>query len=110
MTEDTSAIVSRLAERRPGISEATIQSDIRNLILPAGLNLTYDDGEESVELEAQVGDGTRRRIDIEVSTTVIEVKKDLDRSNSLGEGESQLGGYVRQRVNQTGARFYGILS
>jgi len=108
--ESVSAIVSRLSERRSGVSEATIQSDIRNLILAAGLNLTDDEVEERVDLETQVGDGSRRRIDVEVSTTVIEVKKDLDRSSILADGEVQLGGYVRQRVKQTGARFFGILS
>jgi len=110
VTEGISAIVSRLSERRQGVSEATIQSDIRNLILAAGLNLNDDEVEERVELEAQVGDGSRRRIDIEVATTVIEVKKDLDRGTNLIDGENQLGGYVRQRVSQTGARFYGVLS
>src|SRR5699024_764893 len=110
MTEGTSAIVSRLAERRPGISEATIQSDIRNLILAAGLNLTDDDVEERAELEAQAGRGSRRRIDIHVSTTVVEVKKALERSVSRVEGEVRLGGYVRERVHEAGARFYAILS
>lgn len=110
MPESVSTIIARLAARRAGMTEATIQSDIRNLVLAAGLNLTEDEVEERVELEAQVGDGSRRRIDIEVATTVIEVKKDLDRATVLSHGEDQLGGYVKQRVRQTGARFYGILT
>lgn len=110
MPESVSTIIARLAARRAGVTEATIQSDIRNLVLAAGLNLTEDEVEERVELEAQVGDGSRRRIDIEVATTVIEVKKDLDRATVLSDGEDQLGGYVKQRVRQTGARFYGILT
>lgn len=110
MPESVSAILARLASRQPGIAEATIQSDIRHLILAAGLNLTDDQVEERVDLEAQVGDGSRRRIDIEVSTTAIEVKKDLDKAGIISEGELQLGGYVKKRVQQTGARFYGILT
>ena len=110
MPESVSTIIARLAARRAGVTEATIQSDIRNLVLAAGLNLTEDEVEERVELEAQVGDGSRRRIDIEVATTVIEVKKDLNRATVLSDGEDQLGGYVKQRVRQAGARFYGILT
>lgn len=110
MPDSVSDILARLASREPGVAEATIQSDIRHLILTAGLNLTDDQVEERVDLEAQVGDGSRRRIDIEVSTTAIEVKKDLDKAGKIAEGEVQLGGYVNKRVQQTGARYYGILT
>lgn len=110
MPETTAEIVARLARSTAGISEATIQSDVRSLILASHLNLTEREVAEPVRLEAQVGEGTRKRIDIEVSTTVIEVKKDLDAGQTLEDAEVQLAEYVHRRVRQTGARFYGILT
>lgn len=109
MAETTTDIVSRLARHPAGTSEATIQSDIRNLILHAGLNL-IEDNVDDVVLESPTGDGTRRRIDIEVATTVIEVKKDLHIGRVLPDAEKQLAGYVHRRVRETGARFFGILT
>ncbi len=61
-----------------------------------------------VELETQVGD--RRRIDVEVGFTVIEVKKDLRSVGVLGDAEKQLAGYVAARVEQTGQRYVGVLT
>ena len=110
MPETTAEIVARLARSTPGVTEATIQSDVRSLILSSHLNLTEREVAEPVSLEAQVGEGTRKRIDIEVSTTVIEVKKDLDAGQTLEDAEVQLAEYVHRRVRQTGARFYGILT
>lgn len=110
MSETTADIVARLARSSANISEATIQSDVRSLILASRLNLTETDVAEPVSLESQVGDGTRKRIDIEVSTTVIEVKKNLDAGQTLKDAEEQLAEYVHRRVRQTGARFYGILT
>lgn len=71
-----------------------------------------DIAEESqvVSMEAQLGDGTRRRIDVESGTTVIEVKKNLRVGNVLEEAEEQLGQYVSTRCNQTGARYLGVLT
>lgn len=113
MPEATEQIVARIARRDPGRSEATLQADIRNLILAAGLNLAGEDlldVNTVVALEAQVGDGTRRRIDIETGLTVIEVKKSLASPAVLADGRRQLGSYVHQRVVQTGARYLGILT
>lgn len=106
-------IVARIARRDPARAEATLQADIRDFILAASLNLDANDiSEESYEvaLEAQLGDGTGRRIDIESGTTVIEVKKNLRVGRVLENGEKQLGNYLRTRVNQTGARYLGVLT
>lgn len=111
--DSLSSIVARIARRDRSRTEATLQADIRAFILAAGLNLTGDevvDVNTTVDLEAQVGDGTRRRIDIEVGSTVIEVKKNLTAGNTLVEGRAQLGKYVHRRVEQTGARYLGVFT
>lgn len=108
-----SDIVARIARRDRARTEATLQADIRALILSGGLNLTGDqvvDVDSSVDLEAQLGDGTRRRIDIETGSTVIEVKRDLSVGTVMADAKTQLGAYVHMRVSQTGARFLGILT
>lgn len=103
---DLSDLVARLATRDPYRTEADIQSDIQTLLLHGGLNLT----DPQVNLEAQVKDGTRRRIDVESGATVIEVKKSLANADVVREAESQLSGYVETRSAQTGARYVGILT
>lgn len=114
MPEPVQDLVARIARRDPSRSEATLQADIRSLILTAGLNLTGDQvvdvGVSGVDLEAQVADGTKRRIDIETGATVIEVKRDLTVGTVLDEARVQLGGYVHQRVARTGARYLGVLT
>ncbi|MGW3363676.1 N-6 DNA methylase [Streptosporangium canum] len=100
------ALLERLANRDQLRSEATLQSDIRQLLLTGGLNLAEHDLD--VALETQVGD--RRRIDVEVGFTVIEVKKDLRSVTVLKAAEKQLAGYVRTRSEQTGQRYVGILT
>lgn len=102
-------IVARIARKDPARAEATLQGDIRSFILAAGLNVT--DGQMTdVNLETQLADGTRRRIDIETGTTVIEVKKDLSRGTTRSDAEAQLSGYLQQRARDTGARYLGILT
>ena len=65
------SLIERLVNKAGGVrSEATIQSDVRMLLLDPELGLDDDDLE--VHLEAQVGPG--RRIDVEIGCTVIEVK------------------------------------
>ncbi len=57
--------MDRLVAKAGGVrSEATVQSDVRNLLLDAELGLT------DVQLETQVGE-QHRRIDVEVGCTVI---------------------------------------
>lgn len=102
-------VFKRVVERKAIRAEATLQADIRQLLLDADLNL----GEEDVmtpELEAQVGDGTGHRIDIEMGATVIEVKKDISRPKIRKEAVDQLAKYVRARTQQHERRHVGILT
>jgi hypothetical protein len=101
------AIVGRIAVRDAHRSEATLQADIRSLLIDADLGLAAD---EVVDLEVQLDDGTRRRIDIEVGSAVIEVKRDLRRANVLDDAVQQLTAYVRQQSNRFGRRYVGILT
>ncbi|NDR53903.1 N-6 DNA methylase [Actinomyces sp. 565] len=107
--ETLTDIVARIARRDPVRAEATLQADIRSFILSAELNLD-DEQVYDVPMESQLGDGTRRRIDIETGSTVIEVKKDLTRRPVLHDAVEQLGRYVRHRCDETGTRFLGILT
>lgn len=113
VAEDLSEVVGRIAKRDVYRSEATLQADIRSFILSAGLNVSAEQigaVESEVSMEAQVGDGSGDRIDIEVGSTVIEVKKNLNRGSVRTDAETQLGSYVARRVRQTGARFLGVLT
>jgi len=106
-------LTARITRRDPARSEATLQADIRSFILAAGLNLTdrqVDDDPHYVPMESQLRDGTMRRIDIEAGTCVIEVKKDLTVGRVLADAVDQLGGYLRIRCHQTGARYTGVLT
>ncbi|MFJ8152511.1 N-6 DNA methylase [Streptomyces sp. NPDC094468] len=99
-------LLARLIDRKPMRSEATLQADVRQLLLEGDLNL--DENDLSVDLETQVGDG--RRIDIEIGFTAIETKKDLRGTKILKDAEKQLEGYVRTRTDQVGQRYVGILT
>ena len=105
---DLKAVVGRLCDRRtPGRTEATVQSDIRLLLIAAGLNISDNDILDVI-LEAPLGD--RRRIDIEVGRTVIEVKRSLANRASLDDATAQLSGYVAERGRQLGQRYVGIVT
>lgn len=104
---DLTATAERLLNRAAGRAEATVQSDLRMLLLAAGLNLREENLHEVV-LEAPVGQ--RRRIDVEVGATVFEVKRDLRAGNVRAEAVAQLAGYVAERVQETGARYAGVLT
>jgi len=99
-------IVKNLANREAKRTEADIQAGIRDLLLQAALDL--DDEDLDVKLESQLGD--RRRIDVEVGSVVIEVKKDLRKAKILADAIEQLSGYVAVRTQQTGQNYIGILS
>lgn len=106
-------ITGRIAHRDPARTEATLQADIREFIITGGLNLHAEQlamDPDPVSLESQLGDGSRRRIDIEAGTTVIEVKRNLAQGNVLTDAEKQLGAYVGHRVANTGARYLGVLT
>jgi hypothetical protein len=101
---DTAA---RLAAGSTGRTEADIQSDVRKFLLDAPLEL--DQGELfDVALEAQAGGG--RRIDVEAGCAAIEVKKSLKSPSVLANAVGQLAGYVRQRTEELGQRYVGILT
>ncbi|MFE9691905.1 N-6 DNA methylase [Micromonospora sp. NPDC005806] len=98
--------MARIADRRAPRSEATLQADIRQLLLAGDFGLF--EHELDVDLEAPAGH--RQRIDIQVGFTVIEVKKRLQSGRALQEAEQQLAGYVRSRSQETGQRYVGILT
>lgn len=101
------AAVARLRSRSKTRTEADLQTDISILLVSGDLNL---DAEDVVKRESQVGDGTQRRIDVEVGRTIIEVKKDLRVGKVLAEAEVQLGGYVDTRQKELDTRVAGILT
>jgi hypothetical protein len=99
--------VNRLTSRAPGRTEADVQSLVASLLLAGDMNL---DPSQVVKLEAQLADGTGRRIDVEVGQLLVEVKKDLRVGQVLINAEDQLNGYLAQREAQLGVRFAGILT
>ncbi len=102
-----SAVVDRLVNKSSGVrSEATIQSDVRMLLLDPELGLAEDSLD--VQLETQVGHG--RRIDVEFGCTVIEVKKSLASPAAIGTARGQLTDYVTARSREMGQRYVGILT
>uniref|UniRef100_UPI0012398E80 N-6 DNA methylase n=1 Tax=Sphingobium estronivorans TaxID=1577690 RepID=UPI0012398E80 len=98
-------IIERLLQGSNQRTEADIQSDVRQLILTAPFAL---DEAQVVSLEAQIGD--RRRIDIEVGSTVIEVKRDIRPGRVRQNALEQLSGYVTTRRDQTNQRYVGVLT
>jgi SAM-dependent methyltransferase len=97
----------RLARRDDRRTEAEIQADVRQFILSAPFELEETDL-TIVSLEAAVGN--RQRIDVEVGSTVIEVKRDLRRGRIKTDAIDQLAGYVEHRTSQTGLRYVGVLT
>lgn len=105
MSSGNDEVFSRLA--RPevtGRTEADTQADVRMLLLDTRFNLDVP------RLEEQLEDGTRRRIDIAVGATVIEVKKRLDTEEAAQGYIEQLAGYVATRTLQEQSRYNGILT
>ena len=107
MPSSLSDTFSRLCIRDNRRTEAEIQADVRQFILDAPFELEEDDL-SLVHLESQLGD--RRRIDVEVGATVIEVKRDLRAERIRRDAEEQLAGYVAMRAERTGLRYVGILT
>ncbi len=102
---DLDAAIERLGKRDPSRSEASIQSDIRLVLLLADLGL--DDDDLAVDLEVPAAGG---RIDILVGQTVIEVKKDLTKPGVAEAALVQLGGYLTTRLTIVGGWQVGILT
>src|SRR6476619_4502614 len=103
----TRDLLTRLSDRDSKRSEATVQADVRTLLLIAPFQLSEGDI-ESVVLESPVGE--RRRIDVETGTTVFEVKRDLRPAGILSDAVRQLTGYVQAREAQMGRRYVGVLT
>jgi hypothetical protein len=102
-----SALMDRLINKSAAVrSEATIQSDVRILLLDPSLGLAEHDLD--VDLETPAGHG--RRIDIEVGCTVIEVKRSLAAPAAITAAREQLAGYVTTRSSEMGQRYVGILT
>src|SRR5919202_4773166 len=92
-------LLAQIARSDPTRSEATLQADIRQLVLTAPLSLSAEDV-MTADLESPVG--VRRRIDIEVGSCLIEVKRDLSTGTVLPEAIEQLAVYLAARQGQTG--------
>ena len=101
---DLVELVQRLADRKRPRTEADVQSDLQTLLLYGGFNLR----EREVRLESHAGGG--RRLDVEVGRTVVEVKKDLSRATVRDAAERQLAEYIRQRSDEFGETFVGVLT
>lgn len=79
-SDRVAGIVEQITSRQPGRTEADLQSHIRELLSSGALDLGEND---VIKLEVPMGDGTRRRLDIELGNCCIEVKKDLRGSSNL---------------------------
>ena len=106
VSSDAQKFYDGFALPQPNQTEADIQFAIAAFITAVPLGLNSD----QVKAEKPTGDGTRRRIDIAYGRLVIEVKKALDNSKVLADGEKQLGDYLRTLLDQTGVEFAGILT
>lgn len=104
MTAPQSLITRLASPEATGRTEADIQSDIKTLLTTADFDL------DTPRLEEQIGDGSRRRIDIATGATVIEVKKRLTNDTADADYINQLAGYVTTRMSQDGSRYNGILT
>lgn len=99
-------LVARLTDTSRHRTEATIQSDVRILLLDPDLGLAAE--EIDVQLEAQVGQ--QRRIDVEAGATAIEVKRSLASHTVTTAAIDQLTDYVQTRTSETGQQYTGILT
>ena len=102
-------LVLRIADCERNRTEDDLQADIQTFLLWGGLDLDEDDV-RLLTLESQVGDGTRRRIDIEIGSTAIETKKRLKTDKDVEDASAQLAQYVVTRTEQTGRRYAGIIT
>lgn len=99
--------VRRLVSRDATRTEADLQADIYALLVHGGLSLNPD---QVARLEVQLGDGSRRRIDVEIGHCVIEVKKDLRPTGVLEAARAQLASYVVAQSHKLKSRYVGILT
>ena len=100
-------LLAQISRRDNTRSEATLQADIRQLLLMAPLSLST---ENVVNANLETPVGIRRRIGIEMGSCLIEVRLDLSAGNLLPEAIVQLADYLSARQNETGCRYVGILT
>src|SRR3954463_901251 len=100
-------LLVQIARRDNTRSAATLQADIRPLVLTAPLSLSAEDV-VTADLETPVG--VRRRIDIEAGSCLIEGKRDLSAGGVLPDPSEQLAGYLAARQKEPGCRYVGILT
>ena len=103
----TCDVVRKLADRNPTRTEATVQSLLHTLLLTAPLQLEEGHLNDN-RLEQPTGE--RLRIDVEAGLCVFEVKRDLRKGNTIADAEAQLAVYVRQRTEEMGQRYVGVLT
>ncbi len=99
--------VARMVTPIPGRTEADLQTDVSLVLIAGGLDLGPDD---VVKREVQVGDGTRRRIDVQLGHVVIETKNSLTNPSVKVDAETQLHGYVATLTVAQGQRYAAILT
>lgn len=101
------ALMDRLINKAGAVrAEATIQADVRSLLLDPYLGLA----EQSLDVQLETLVGNRRRIDVEVGCTVIEVKRSLGTPAAVETAKAQLTDYVVTRSNEVGQRYVGVLT
>ncbi len=97
-------LLAQITRRDAARSEATLQADIRQLVLIAPLSRTAGDV-VTADLESPVG--VRRWIDLDVGSCLIEAKRDLAAESVLPDAVAQLVGYLATRQTETGCRYVG---
>ncbi len=107
MAPTLGALLERLVDRDAPRTEADLQAQLRHFLVTAPLNLD-DEALKNIALESPAG--LRRRIDVELGSTVLELKKDLRVGNVLADAEQQLRGYVEARQQEFGRRYVGVLT
>jgi len=110
----TTQLIRRLAQRDESHAEATIQADVRQLLLSGALNIDKSLLEAySAELEKSLrnesGDHIGRT-DIEIGTCIIEVKKKITPSIEKKVVNEQLHKYLTNRERTTRIPHVGILT
>jgi hypothetical protein len=96
------ALVRRIADRTGARSDASVQADIRQLLLVGGLGL--DERDLGAEFE------DRRRIEIAVGSTVVEVRNNLRPAEVFRDAEAELAEYLAARSHRSGDRYVGVLT
>lgn len=97
-------LVSSIVDRDSTRSEADLQSQISEFLRRGQFGLD----QTSVKLESPAPD--KKRIDIEIGQTVIEVKKDLRSPKIRTAAISQLEDYVLKRAEYLESNYIGILT